>query len=71
MYKNSNLIFSETTEPFWTKFCMKAFRYKEMKSYKHDAGYMTRMAVIPIYCKNPSKIFFSGTGGPISTKLGM
>ena len=30
-YKNSNWIFSETTVPIWTKFCMKAFRYKEMK----------------------------------------
>ena len=30
-YKNSNQIFSETTVPFWFKFCMKAFRYKEMK----------------------------------------
>ena len=28
-------------------------------------------AADPIYGKNPSKIFFSGTGGPISTKLGM
>ena len=32
-YKNSNQIFSETTGPFCTKFCMKAFRYKEMKIY--------------------------------------
>ena len=32
---------------------------------------MTKMAAIPIYGKNPSKILFSGTGGPISTKLGM
>ena len=32
---------------------------------------MTKMAVMPIYGKNPSKIFFSGIGGPISTKLGM
>ena len=31
--KNSNRIFSETTGPFGTKFCMKAFRYKEMKIY--------------------------------------
>ena len=30
-YKNSNRLFSETTGPFITKFCMKAFRYKEMK----------------------------------------
>ena len=71
MYKNLNLIFSETTEQFGTKFCMKAFRYKEMKIFKHDAGHMTKMATMPIYGKNPSKIFFSGTGGLISTKLGM
>ena len=31
---------------------------------------MTKMATMPIYGKNPSKIF-SGTGRPISTKLGM
>ena len=42
-----------------------------MKIYKHDAGHMTKMAATPIYGKNPSKIFFSGTGRPISTKLGM
>ena len=42
-----------------------------MKIYKHDAGHMTKMATMPIYGKNPSKIFCSGTGGPISTKLGM
>ena len=29
------------------------------------------MATRPIYGKNPSKIFFSGTGGPISAELGM
>ena len=42
-----------------------------MKIYQHDAGHMTKMAATPIYGKNPSKIFFLGTGGPISTKLGM
>ena len=31
---------------------------------------MTKMAAMPIYGKNPSKIFFSGTGEPISLKLG-
>ena len=31
---------------------------------------MTKMATMLIYGKNPSKIF-SGTCGPISTKLGM
>ena len=29
------------------------------------------MATMPIYGKKPSKIFFSGTGRPISMKLGM
>ena len=32
---------------------------------------MTKMAAMPIYGKNPSKIFFSRTGRPIFTKLGM
>ena len=31
-------------------------------------GHMTKMAAMPIYGKNPSKIF-SGTGGLISMKL--
>ena len=32
---------------------------------------MTKMAAMPIYGKNPLKIFFSRTNGPISSKLGM
>ena len=32
---------------------------------------MTKMADMSIYGKNPSKIFFSGTGRPVSMKLGM
>ena len=39
--------------------------------YINEPGHMTKMAAMPIYGKNPSKIFFSGTGGLISTKLGM
>ena len=42
-----------------------------MKIYWHGAGHMTKMAAMPIYNKNPSKIFLSGNGGPISMKLGM
>ena len=42
-----------------------------MKIYWHDAGHMTKMAAMPIYGKNPSKIFFLGTGGQIFTNLGM
>ena len=41
-----------------------------MKIHENDAGHMTKMAALPIYGKNPSKIF-SGIGGPISMKLGM
>ena len=32
---------------------------------------MTKMATTPIYGKNLSKVFFFGTGGPISTTLGI
>ena len=39
--------------------------------YINNTGHMTRMAARPIYGKNLSKIFFSGTSGPISTKLGL
>ena len=39
--------------------------------YIRNPGHMTKMAAMPIYGKNPSKIFFSRTGGLISTKLGM
>ena len=47
-----------------------AFRYKEMKIWLHDAGPMTKMAAMPIYGKNPLKIF-SRTGRLICRKLGM
>ena len=43
---------------------MKAFRYMEMKIFSYDAGHMTKMATMPIYGKNPSKIFFSATNRP-------
>ena len=67
----SNIFFSETAwlikakfyvEPPWeggTIFCSR------------HLGHMTKMTAKPIYGKNPSKIFFSRTGGPIFTKLGM
>ena len=42
-----------------------------MKIYLHYAGHMTKMAAMPIYGKNLSKIFYSGTSETISTKLGM
>ena len=30
--------------------------------YINNSGHMTKMATMPMYGKNPSKIFFSGTG---------
>ena len=36
----------------------------------NNPGHMTKIATMPIYGKNTAK-FFSGTTGPISTKLGM
>ena len=37
--------------------------------YNNNLGHMTKMAAMPIYGKNPSKIFFSDR--LISRKLGM
>ena len=40
--------------------------------YINNLGHMTKMAAMPIYGKNPSKIFFSETmNGLISRKLGV
>ena len=38
------------------------------KVYINGPGHMTKMAAMPIYGKNPSKIFFSRTGGPEKVK---
>ena len=38
--------------------------------YIYYLVHMTKMAAMPIYDKNPSKIF-SESGGPMSKKLGM
>ena len=43
----------------------------EMKLYGNNACHMTKIAAMPIYGKNPSKIFFSGTEELIFLKLGM
>ena len=69
------LVVVVSSGPFLNKFSLfkllGTFRYKEIKIYEYDVGHMTKMAVKPIYGKHSSNIFFSGTGGPISTKLGM
>ena len=67
----SNIFSSETAWPIKAKFYMKHLWEGGTNVYINNPGHMTKMAAMPIYGKNPSKIFFSGTTGPISTKLGM
>ena len=65
----SNIFFSEDTWPIKAKFYVEP-PWKETKFCSRHVGHMTKMVATPIYGKNSSKIF-SGTGGPISIKLGM
>ena len=48
-----------------------SFQVQGNKIWWHDADPMTKMTAMPTYGKNLLKIFYSGTGRPISTKLGM
>ena len=66
-----NIFSSETAWPIKAKFYMEPPWEGGTKVYINGPGHMTKMAATPIYGKNPSKIFFSITGGPIFTKLGM
>ena len=67
----SNIFFSETAGPIKAKFYVEPPWVGGTKFCSRHLGHMTKMAAMPIYGKNPSKIFFSRTGGPIFTKLGM
>ena len=67
----SNIFFSDTTWPIKAKFYVEPPWVGGTKFCSRHLGHMTKMAATPIYGKNPSKIFFSRTGGPISTKLGV
>ena len=67
----SNVFSSETAWPIKAKFYVEPLWEGGTKVYINGPGRMTKVAATPIYGKNPSKIFFSRTGGPIFTKLGM
>ena len=41
-----------------------------MKIHQHNAGHMTKMAAMPMYCKTLENLF-RGTTGPILMKLCM
>ena len=64
-------IFSETAGPIEAKFYVEPPWVGGTIFCSRHLGHMTEMAATSIYGKNPSKIFFSRTGGPIFTKLGM
>ena len=66
----SKIFSSETAWPIKAKFYMKHLWEGGTNVYINNPGHMTKMAAMPIYGKKPSKIF-SGTTGPISTKLCM
>ena len=67
----SEIFFSETAGPIKAKFYVKPPWVGGTIFCSRHLSHMTKMAATPIYGKNPSKIFFSRTGGPIFTKLGM
>ena len=67
----SNIFSSATAWPIKAKFYLEPPWVGGTKVCSRHLGHMTKMAATPIYGKNPSKIFFSRTGRPIFTKLGM
>ena len=50
---------------------MKTPYNKLVKIYTNGFGHLTKMADMPIYGKNPLKIFFSRTGRQMTLGLGM
>ena len=62
------IFFSETAWPIKAKFYVEPPRVGGMKVCSGHLGHMTKMATMPIYGKNPSKIF-SRAGGGFSRNL--
>ena len=67
----SKIFFSETPRPIKAKFYEEPPWVGGTIFCSRHLGHMTKMAATSIYGKNPSKIFFARTGGPIFMKLGM
>ena len=66
-----NIVFSQTIGPIELKFHVKTPYCKLAKIYAKYFGHMTKVAAMPIYGKNPSKIFFSRTRRAMTLGLGM
>ena len=67
----SNIFSSETTGPIKLKFHMETPWDAGTKVCSNGPDHMTKMATMPIYGKNPLKIFFSRTRSPMTSVLGM
>ena len=67
----SKIFFSETAWSIKAKFYVEPHWVGGKIFCSRHLGHITKMAATPTYGKNPSKIFFSRTGGPIFTKLGI
>ena len=67
----SEIFFSKTTSPIKVKFYRKHQYEGGTNVIINKPGHMTKMAAMPIYGKNPSKIFFAGTAEPIAMKIDM
>ena len=67
----SNIFFSKTALTIKAKFYVEPPWVGGTTVCSRYLGHMIKMAATPIYCKNPSKIFFSGTSSLITTKLRM
>ena len=67
----SNIFSSETTGHIELKFHMETPKDGGTKVCSNGPGHMTKMATMPIYGKNPLKIFFSRTRKPMTSGLGM
>ena len=63
-------VFSQTIGPIELKFHVKTPYDKLAKIYIKCFGHMTKMAAMPIYGKNPLKIF-SRSRRPVTLGLGM
>ena len=69
IYKN--IVFSEAIRRIELNFHMNTPYDKLAKIYTNGSGHMTKMADMPIYGKNPLKIFFSRTRRSMALGLGM
>ena len=65
-----NIVFSKTIGPIELKFHVKTLYDKLAKLYAKYFGHMPKMTAMPIYGKNPLKIFLSRTRRLMALGLG-